>query len=165
MIITSLEWEDILRRSGKGFITSLGLTCKVISKKYKKSGYAIRNFIKKELSNIIREIDKPHYKSYEIIIPKDGTTDIYLYPSRQLVKCMMRADVLNLHIYPVRTELIATKQILTLHVCSTDKSKLKYFLVDETLSQICYMDRDESKGIIFNKCLRRKTNQNVFTKV
>ena len=44
------------------------------------------------------------------------------------------------------------KHIPTLHVFSTDKSKLKEFLVDETLSQICYTDEDESKGIIIDEC-------------
>ena len=46
---------------------------------------------------------------------------------------MMRADALNLHVYPVRTEITATKQIPVLHVCSTDDMKLKEFLVNKTL--------------------------------
>ena len=65
---------------------------------------------------------------------------------------MMRADVLNLHVYYVRMEMTATKQIPTPHVCSTEEIKLKEFLVDETLSQICSTDEDESKGIIVDKC-------------
>ena len=64
----------------------------------------------------------------------------------------MRADVLNLHVYPVRTEMIAMKQILMLHVCSTDKSELKEFLVDEALSQIFSTDEDELKGTIIDEC-------------
>ena len=64
---------------------------------------------------------------------------------------MMRADVLNSHVYPVRTEMTATKQIPTLHVCSTDKSKLKEFLFYKTLLQICSTDKDESKGIIVDE--------------
>ena len=63
---------------------------------------------------------------------------------------MMIADVLNLHIYPVRTEMTSTEQIPTPHVCSADKIELKEILVDENLSQICSMDKDESKGIIVN---------------
>ena len=46
----------------------------------------------------------------------------------------------------------ATKQILTSHFCSTDESKLREFLVEETLSQICSMEKDESKRIIVNEC-------------
>ena len=65
---------------------------------------------------------------------------------------MMRSDVLNTCIYPVITELTATKQIPISHVCSTDESKLKEFLVDETLLQICSTDKDESKVIIVSKC-------------
>ena len=64
----------------------------------------------------------------------------------------MRADTLNLKNYPVRTEMTATKQIPTSHVCSTDKSEFKEFLFDETLLQICSTDEDESIGIIVDKC-------------
>ena len=64
----------------------------------------------------------------------------------------MRADALNSDNYPVRTEIIGRKQISTLHVCSTDKSELKEFLVDKTLSQIYSTDKDESKGIIVDEC-------------
>ena len=65
---------------------------------------------------------------------------------------MMRADALNLHVYYIRTEMTATKQITILHVCSTEESELKEFLVNETLSQICSTDEDESKGIIVEEC-------------
>ena len=61
---------------------------------------------------------------------------------------MMRADALNLHVYPVRTEITDTKHILISHVCSMDESESKEFLVDENLPQICSTDEDESKGII-----------------
>ena len=61
---------------------------------------------------------------------------------------MKRADALNLHIYPVRTEMNATKKIIISYVFSTDKSKLEEFLVDENLSQVFSTDEDESKIII-----------------
>ena len=60
----------------------------------------------------------------------------------------MRADVINSHVYSVIAEMNAMKQIPTSRVCSVDQSELKEFLVDENLSQICYTDEDESKGII-----------------
>ena len=60
----------------------------------------------------------------------------------------MRADALNLHVYPAGTEMTGTKQIPTSHVYYKDESELKEFLVDENLSQICSRDKDESKGII-----------------
>ena len=63
----------------------------------------------------------------------------------------MRADALNLHVYSVRTEITPTKQIPTSHICSRNESKLKEFLVDKTLSQICSTDKDESKVIIVDK--------------
>ena len=65
---------------------------------------------------------------------------------------MVRSYAFNLHGYPVRTEITTTKQILTSHVCSMDKSKLKEFPVNETLLQSCSTDKDESKGIIVNEC-------------
>ena len=64
---------------------------------------------------------------------------------------MMRDDALNSCVYPVRTEMNATKHIPTSHVYSADESKLKYFLVDKTLSQICSTYEDKSKGIIVNE--------------
>ena len=64
---------------------------------------------------------------------------------------MMRVNALNLENYPVTTEMTGMKQIPTSHVCSTDESKLKEFLVGENLSQIYYTDKDESKGIIVKK--------------
>ena len=129
-------------------MTSLGLKAKLGPKKYKKSRHAIVNVSKKELSNIIREFVKVPYRSYDKKRPKNEPTYSYFYLARQLAKCMMRVDVLNLHVYPVRTEITGTKQIPTSHVCSTDGSELKEFLVGETLSQIYSTDEDESKGII-----------------
>ena len=64
----------------------------------------------------------------------------------------MRADVLNSHVYPSRTETTTTENIPTSHVCSTEESKLKELLVDETLSKICSTNKDESKGIIVDEC-------------
>ena len=43
------------------------------------------------------------------------------------------------------------KHIPVSHVCSTEESELKEFLVNETLSQICSTDEDESKGIIVDE--------------
>ena len=106
------------------------------------------NVSKKDLSKIIREFEKLPYESYEKNGPKNEPTDSYFYLERQIAKSMMRADALNLHGYPVRMEMTVTKQIPTLHVCSTDESELKELPADKTLSQICYTDKDESKGII-----------------
>ena len=64
----------------------------------------------------------------------------------------MRVDALNSHVYPVRMEMTATKQIPTSNGCSTDESKLNEFLADKTLFHICSADKDESKRIIVDKC-------------
>ena len=65
---------------------------------------------------------------------------------------MMRDDVLNSDSYLLRTEMTGTKQIPTLNICSAYKSGIKDILVDKTLFQICYTDKDESKGIIVDEC-------------
>ena len=58
----------------------------------------------------------------------------------------MRSDALNLHVYPVRMEMTATKHIPASHVFSTDNSKLKDLLFDETLLQICFTDKYKPKA-------------------
>ena len=133
-------------------ITYLGIKAKVRPHKYKKARYAIVNVSKKYLSMIIKEFEKLSYESYEKKRPKHEPTDSYFYLAIHLVKFLMRDDALNSHGYPVRTEITATKQIPTSHICSTDESKLKYFPVNENLLRSCSTDEDESKCIIFKKC-------------
>ena len=43
---------------------------------------------------------------------------------------MMKVDNLNSHNYPVITGVTAMKPFPTFHICSTDESELKEFLVD-----------------------------------
>ena len=113
MIITSSGSKDNFGRSGKVLITSLGINAKVSPNKYKRASYAIRDVSKKNLSKIIREFEKLLYKIYERMRPKHEPTDSYFYLSKYIAKCMMRADVLNSHFYPIRTEMTDIKQILT----------------------------------------------------
>ena len=61
----------------------------------------------------------------------------------------MRADSLNLQVYPVRTEMTDPY----LHFCSTDEEKSKGIITHETLSQSCSTEEDESKVIIVSKTL------------
>ena len=70
----------------------------------------------KDLSKIISEFDKSPYKRYERRRPKHDPTDSYFYLELQLANCMMRADALNSHVYPVRTQIIGTQQIPISHV-------------------------------------------------
>ena len=116
MRITSSDPKNNLGRSGKGLITSLGLKYKARTKKYKKSRHAIGNVSNKDLSKMIRGFEKFPYKSYERRRSKHEPADSYFYLERHIEKFMMRADVINLHVYPVRTEITATKQIPILHV-------------------------------------------------
>ena len=130
----------------------MGLKAKAGPKKYKKARYAIRNFSNKDLSNIIREFEKPPYESYERKSPKNEPTDSYFYQARQLENFMMRADSLNVHVYPVIREMTDMKQIPTLQIYSKDGSKLKESLVDKTWLQIYYTNVEESIGIIVYEC-------------
>ena len=46
---------------------------------------------------------------------------------------MMRADALNSHVHPVRTEINGTQHIPILHVYYKYKKELKEFLVEKTI--------------------------------
>ena len=63
----------------------------------------------------------------------------------------MISDVLNLHVYPIRTQMNGTQKIPTSRVYYKDEIELKQFLANKTLSQIYSTDKDESKGIIVDK--------------
>ena len=103
MKITSSESKDDLVRSGKGLITSLGLKAKSRFKKYKKARHAIGNVSEKDLFRIIKDFEIIEKLNYEKKRPKHEPTESYFHIARQIAKCMMRADALNSHIYPVRT--------------------------------------------------------------
>ena len=49
-------------------------------------------------------------------------------------------DILNLHVYPIITEITGTKHITILHIFSTDYDKSKELLVDKNLLKVCSMD-------------------------
>ena len=85
----------------------------------KKARYAIGNISKKDLLKIIREFEKLRHESYDNKRPKHDPTGSYIYPSRQLAKCMMRGDALNLHVYPVRTEMTAPSS----NICFTEENE------------------------------------------
>ena len=112
--------------------------------------YAIVNVSIKDLSKIIRDFERLPNKCYERRRPKHDTTDGYFYLARQIPKCIMRSDVLNLHVYPVITEMTGARHIPISHICSIYNRKSKYFLTDENLSRVCSTDKGESKSVISN---------------
>ena len=114
MIITCSETIYNLIRSGKELITSLGIKPKPSPKKNKKARYTIKYVIKKDPSKIIMEFEHLPSKSYESRRPKHEPTDSYFYLSRELAKCMMRADALNSFVYPAQMEMTATNQTFVL---------------------------------------------------
>ena len=152
MRITSSYSKVKLVRSGKGFITSLGIKTKTRPKKIKKSRYAIGNVIRKELLNIIKEFEQLPYEGYDKSRPKHEPTDRYFYLERHIEKCTMRYDALNSHINPVKAEMAGMQLIPTSHVKSMDKSELKEFQIEKTLSQICSTDEDKLKIIVNDEC-------------
>ena len=77
------------------------------------------------------EFEKSPYKIYERGEGNHEPTDSYFYLARQLAKFMMRADALNLHVYPVSTEITGTKQIPISNVCSMNESESEEFLVEK----------------------------------
>ena len=90
-----------------GLITFLGFKAKVRPHKYENARYAIRNVSKKDLSKIIRELEKFENLPYEKKRTKYEPTDSYFYLARQLAKCIMRADALNWHCYGSYTQMTA----------------------------------------------------------
>ena len=123
MKITSSDPKDYQGISGKGLITSLGLNTYVTTKKTKKERYVITNVSMKNLSKIIKDFEKLPYKGYVRKSPKHEPTGSYFYLSRHLSKCMMRADALNFHVDPVKTEMDAIQKIMISHVCDSEESK------------------------------------------
>ena len=107
--IAILEPKDNFGRSEKGLITSLVSRRKQGQRSKIKERCAIRNISKKDLSNIIREFEKLPFKSYDRMRPKHEPTDSYFYLAIHLENCMVRADALNSHVYPLRTGITATK--------------------------------------------------------
>ena len=83
MKITSSESKGQLERSGKGLINSLGFKTKARSQKYKKARYAIGNVSEKDISEIIREIEKFEKLPYEKKRPKHEPTESYFYLAKR----------------------------------------------------------------------------------
>ena len=127
---TSSESKGKLESPGKGLITSLGFKAEVRPKKYKKARYAIINVNKKDLSKIIRDFERFEKLTYENKRPTHEPTDSYFYLARQLVKCMIRYDILNWHDYGGYTKMTAPSS----NVNSTDEDVSKRIIVHKTLS-------------------------------
>ena len=63
----------------------------------------------------------------------------------------MRANALNSHIDPVKTEMTGTQQIPISQICSIDKIESKDILADEILSQVYSTDEGKSESVIFDE--------------
>ena len=105
----------------------------------------------KYLSNIVKEFENFLYKGNVRNGTKHDPSDSCLYLVRQIFKCMMRDDALNLHVDPVRTEITGTQQIPILQVCSSGKSESKRILADENVSQACSTDESEQESVIVDE--------------
>ena len=79
MKITSSDPKDYLKRSGKGFIASLGIKTIGMSKKKKKESRAITNVSINDISKIINDFEKLSYEGYFHKRTKHVPTDSYFY--------------------------------------------------------------------------------------
>ena len=70
---------------------------------------------------------------------------------------MVRADSLNLHVDPVRTEMTGGQQILISYVFDSDESESKEILADENLSQVCSTDKYGSENVIVDESSMEKS--------
>ena len=121
METTSSESKEKLEISGKGLLTALSFKTKVRSPKYKKSRYAVRNVSEKDISKIIKELEKIGKLPYEKNIPKHEPDPSYVHLVRQLAKCMMRYDEHNRHVHGSYAEETAPSS--NANVTDEDESK------------------------------------------
>ena len=121
METTSSESKEKLEIPGKGLVTALSFKTKVRSPKYKNARYAIENFSKKDLSDIIKEFEKIGKLPYEKIIPKHEPTPSYFCIVRQLAKCMMIYDEQNWHVHGIYAK--ETAPPLNVNVTDEEESK------------------------------------------
>ena len=63
----------------------------------------------------------------------------------------MRADALNLHVDPVRTEMTGMQQILIFNVCDFGDIKSKGIITDKNLLQVCSTDKSKPESVIVNE--------------
>ena len=99
METTSSESKRKLGRSGKELVTALAFKTKLRSQKYKKARYAIVNASMKDLSNIIKELEKIVKVLYVKRTPKHEPTSSYYHLVRCIAECMMRSDEHNRHVH------------------------------------------------------------------
>ena len=118
---TSSESKRKLEISGKGLVTALAIKTKVRSPKYKKARYAIGNVSEKDLSKIIKDLEKIGKLTYEKRITKYEPTPSYFHLVRQLAKCMMRSNQLYRHDHGSYTE--NTDLSSNVNVTDEDESK------------------------------------------
>ena len=115
--------------------------------KYKKARYDIRNVSKKDLSNIIKGFEKFGKLPYEKKRPKYDPTDSYFYPEIQLAKCMMISNNLNWHNHSGYTEMTDP----SLNINATGEDESKPIIVHKTLSENCSTDVSKLKHTIVNE--------------
>ena len=138
-------------------ITSLDFNTKARLQKYKKARYAIKNVSERDLSKIIKELEKIDKLPYEKKSPKHESTDSYFHLARQLAKFMMISDNLNWHGHGGYTEMADP----SLNVNVTDEDESKCIIMQESLSENCSTDVSESKRNMVNETLSQNNSANV----
>ena len=149
---------------GKGLITSLGIKTIRMSKKYRKTRYAITNVSLKGISKIIKEFEKFPFGGYVRNKPKHELTDSYFYLARHIDKCMMRSGAFSLHIDPVKTKMTGMQQITTLRICDTDRSESEGIIVDKQLLRVYSADDIKSESNIVDESSKRESKSEIIQK-
>ena len=157
MKITSSESKGKLGKSVKGLVTALDFKTKVRSQKYKKGRYAIGNFIKEDLSKIIKEFEKIGKVPYVKMIPKHEPTSSFYHLVRCIAECMMRSDEHNRHVHNSYAE--ETSPSSNINVTNEDESK--EIIVHKTLLENQYKGVSESECNIVHETLSQNNSSDV----
>ena len=119
----------------------------------------------KDLSNNIKEFEIFPYKVYVRRRPKHKSTDGYFYLAIQIAKCMMRSDALNFHVDPVRIETTGTQHIIISYVLIRTRANQKISLRTKYYRKSILWIWANHNVLSSMKVLRRRANQEAFTKV
>ena len=129
-----------------------------------KSRHAITNTSMKDLSESIKKFENLTYKGYVRMRPKHESTNSYFYLARLISKFMMRADTLNLHVDPKRTEMTETQHIPISHLCDLNERESKGIITDKKLSQVCSMDKRKLESVIFDESSMKESESEIIHK-
>ena len=149
MEITYSEPKDYVVRSVKGLIASLVIKTIRGSKKIKKARLSITNVSLKDIYNIIKKFEDFPYEGYVRKRSTHMPTYSYLYPSRDLSKCIM---IFNIRVFPVRNQIINTQNMNNSEMITQNIPNPRVFYSDDSELKRINVDKRKSKRVIVNAC-------------